>query len=222
MTIRFRLNTISTLVCLLSVSLWAQASPGDIAKQGLGDDVAPCSSCHGAHGQGNKAAGFPRLAGLGAPYLEAQLNDFASGARENAVMKPIANALSADQRRAMARYYSQLRAEPSQASTGQSKNPPDTGARLGEHGRWADDIPACVQCHGPAGVGVGEHFPALAGQPAAYLEGQLRAWRNGKRPGGPMGLMASIAAKLDESDIKPVAQYFAAQSPTSAKGVDHE
>lgn len=214
--------TLSALVWLLSVSPWVQASPSDIANQGLGENIAPCSSCHGAHGEGNAAAGFPRLAGLGAPYLEAQLDAFASGARENAVMQPIASALSTDQRSAMATYYSQLSAEGAQASKGQSDNPPDTGAELSEHGRWANDIPACVQCHGPAGVGVGEHFPALAGQPAAYLEGQLRAWRNGKRPGGPMGLMASIAAKLDESDIKPVAQYFAAQSPAPAKGLDHE
>ena len=34
--------------------------------------------------------------------------------------------------------------------------------------------------------------------------------------------MLPIAAKLDESDIKPVAQYFAAQSPAPAKGLDHE
>lgn len=37
-----------------------------IVKQGLGDQVPACSSCHEADGGGNAAAGFPRLAGIGA------------------------------------------------------------------------------------------------------------------------------------------------------------
>ena len=214
--------TLFVLACLLSVPVWAQSSPSDIAARGLENNIAPCSSCHGANGEGNTATGFPRLAGLGAPYLEAQLNAYASGARDNPVMKPIASALSEDQRGAMARYYSELSIEPTNPQASETTKGSEVGVALAERGRWADDIPACVQCHGPGGIGVGEHFPALAGQPSSYIENQLRAWRNGKRPGGPMGLMASIAAKLEESDITPVAEYFAAQPPKPANGDDHE
>ena len=198
----------------------AQPSGQTIANEGLGSDAAPCTSCHGADGGGNPAAGFPRLAGIGAPYLADQLDAFASGARDNAVMKPIAQALSDDQRRAVAEYYSGL-SVPEQDST-DTDDIPAAGVELAEHGRWSDGLPACVQCHGPAGVGVGERFPPLAGQSATYIENQLRAWRNGKRPGGPMGLMAGVAAKLEEADLAPVARYFAAQSPTTDEADEHE
>lgn len=200
-----------------------------IATQGLGDKVPACSSCHGADGGGNTAGGFPRLAGVGASYLEDQLNAVANGDRKSPVMMPIAKALSSDQRHALAAYYSQMPV-PDNASSSNEKKTGNADAReLAEHGRWANGIPACVQCHGPGGVGVGEHFPPLAGQPSGYLEDQLRAWRSGQRPGGPMGLMASVAAKLDDSDLGPISDYFAAlpanpkpQAATSDNGGDHE
>ena len=219
------LQAVITALFLLPVATHA-ASPdaASIAKQGLGDKVVACSSCHDADGGGNTAAGFPRLAGLDRTYLVDQLNAFASGQRANPVMMPIARAMSDEQRRAMADYYSQLPVPPAQSAGTDTGNIPAAGTALAEHGRWADGIPACVQCHGPAGVGVGEHFPPLAGQPAGYIEAQLRAWRTGKRPGGPMGLMASIASRLHDDDLAPVAAYFAAQTPATHKteGDEHE
>src|SRR5699024_10990142 len=68
----------------------------------------PCLTCHGANGEGNAAAGFPRLAGLSAAYQSKQLHDFASGERGNPIMAPIANALSDQQIEALARYYAGL------------------------------------------------------------------------------------------------------------------
>lgn len=47
---------------------------------------------------------FPRLAGMNADYLRKQFEDFTAGHRENAVMKPIASALSPGDRKAMADY----------------------------------------------------------------------------------------------------------------------
>lgn len=203
--------------------------PASIAKQGLGDNIPACSSCHGADGGGNAAGGFPRLAGVGASYLEEQLNAVATGDRKSPVMMPIAKALSKDQRHALAVYYSQMPV-PDGANAQNTSGESSDGAReLAEHGRWADGIPACVQCHGPGGVGVGEHFPPLAGQPSSYIEDQLRAWRTGERPGGPMGLMASVATKLDDRDLSPIADYFAAlpanpeqQAAAADNGGDHE
>lgn len=194
-----------------------------IANQGLGAAVAPCSSCHGPDGSGNRAAGFPRLAGVGARYLAEQLDAFASGARANPIMQPIAAALSRDQRHALADYYSEqaVPAADSQAGSG-GTHENTAGRELAEHGRWADGVPACVQCHGPGGTGVGEHFPPLAGQPAAYIENQLRAWRKDARPGGPMDLMGAIADRLQERDLAPVARYFAALPATIDPGGDHE
>lgn len=187
-----------------------------IVRQGNGKGAAPCMACHGNDGGGQVAAGNPRLAGLDAAYLQKQLEDFASGSRVSPVMKPTANALDADQRRALALYYSKLPTPRNQPVTA----PPSAdsiGAVLATRGDWSRDVPGCVQCHGPGGVGVGAHFPPLAGQPAAYIASQLKAWQNGSRHNDPLQLMRHLSAALSPSDIKAVASWFAAQ-PLPAEG----
>ena len=86
--------------------------------------------------------------------------------------------------------------------------PSDTGAWLATRGRWADQVPACAQCHGPGGSGVGAQFPPLAGLPAAYIAEQLQAWKAGSRPPGPLALMAGVAKKLSDAEISAVAAYY--------------
>jgi len=216
------LRTLATMVGCLAVASTAMADTSvqarHIATNGL-SDVAPCSSCHGADGMGNPAAGFPALAGLGQAYLRDQLDGFASGDRENAVMMPMAKALDHDQRAALAAYYSQMpvsTTEARMASAPIDTDERDAGAVLARHGRWDQQLPACEQCHGPGGVGVGDRFPRLAGQPAAYLSAQLHAWQNDTRPAGPMGLMGGVAKKLSDADIDAVAAYFAARAPAAS------
>jgi cytochrome c553 len=186
-----------------------------IALQGTANGVTACVGCHGANGEGNTAAGFPRLAGLSASYLADQLTAFASAQRQNAIMQPQAKLLSPDERVAVAQYFSQLPAPAGLPSADrQGIQPSDAGAWLATRGRWDVELPACVQCHGPAGVGVAPTFPPLAGQPAAYLASQLLAWKKGLRPPGPMGLMPAVAAKLSDADITAVAAYYAGEAPT--------
>ncbi|WP_225578347.1 c-type cytochrome [Rhodanobacter sp. 7MK24] len=185
----------------------AIAAQGD-AQRG----VPPCAGCHGAEGQGNGLAAFPRLAGLPARYLRQQLETLADGQRNSAVMSSIAKALSPDEVSALSAYYSEL---PVPASSPQrAGSDPAAAAELAEHGRADDRLPACVLCHGRRGVGIGDDFPPLAGQSATYIANQLEAWKAGARPAGPMGLMPRIAAKLSESDIRGVSAYFAAQPAT--------
>ncbi len=45
--------------------------------------VAACSGCHGPAGQGIVGAGFPKLAGQHATYIEAQLKAFRAAGRED-------------------------------------------------------------------------------------------------------------------------------------------
>ncbi|MFX1688316.1 c-type cytochrome [Paraburkholderia sp. A2RI-6] len=73
-----------------------------------------------------------------------------------------------------------------------------------------------MQCHGPGGAGVGAAFPPLAGQPAAYIEAQLNAWKNGKRPPGTLALMPAVASKLSDADMHAVALYYAQQPSPEA------
>ena len=205
------------------LSAACHADGASIAKNGVGAAQA-CQICHGAAGEGLAQAGFPRLAALGAPYLQRQLDAFADGTRVNAVMMPVAKALSVADRAAVSAYYAALPA-PTAPATAQpaasaptsavSSPPAGIGATLATRGRWADKLPACEQCHGPGGRGVGPNFPALAGQSASYLANQLAAWKTGARPPGPMGLMAVVAKKLSDAEVSAVADHFASL-PTGA------
>lgn len=206
--------------CLAAVgsSAWAAApDAAAIARSGNDNGAAPCATCHGADGGGQAAAGFPRLAGLNAAYLKRQLDDMASGSRESAVMKPMATALSEGERQALADYYGKMpippAAVPASPAAGNA-----LGERLALRGRWEQQVPGCVQCHGPHGVGAGEHFPPLAGQPAAYIANQLHEWKKGNRHNDPLDLMKHVASALDEDDIQAVSAWFAAQPATLAGG----
>lgn len=181
-----------------------------LATQGSATGVAACIGCHGAQGEGNAAAGFPRLAGTNAAYLSAQLAAFADGSRQNPVMQPLSKLLSPHERDAVSAYFASLPAPAGVVTAdGAPIAPADTGAWLATRGRWSQGLPACAQCHGPGGLGVGSAFPPLAGQPAAYIAGQLNGWKHGARPPGPMALMPMIAGKLSDADIDAVAAYYA-------------
>lgn len=151
--------------------------------------------------------GFPRLAGTGQAYLLAQLGAFAGGSRKNPIMQPIAQNLTSSERQAVALYFSQLPA-PFVASDPGQPSPSNPGAWLATRGRWADQVPACAQCHGPGGSGVGAQFPPLAGLPAAYIAEQLQGWKAGNRPPGPLALMSNIAKKLSDAEVSAVASYY--------------
>jgi cytochrome c553 len=205
----------------LLLSAACHADGAAIATQGVGT-AAACRTCHGAAGEGMAQAGFPRLAALGAPYLQRQLAAFADGSRVNEVMMPIARALSAADRADVSAYYAALPTPPAQAApaatasatsasgAGTRSMPASIGSILATRGRWTDTLPACDQCHGPGGRGVGPDFPPLAGQSADYLAKQLTSWQAGTRPPGPMGLMAVVARKLSADEVRAIADHYAA------------
>ncbi len=184
-----------------------------IAANGTPSGVPACANCHGGHGDGDAAAGIPRLGGLSVSYLEAQLSAFASGQRANPLMAPIARMLSASETAAVSGYYADLRG-PTLPKTAPSV--PGPGAALALDGRWSDGIPPCVSCHGPGGIGVGAAFPPIAGQPASYVGAQLEAWRQGQRPPGPLGLMEAVARRLTASDITALTAWVATLSGAAA------
>lgn len=187
-----------------------------LVANGNSNGVPACASCHGVNGEGNAAGGFPRLAGLGATYLESQLNHFADGTRKNVVMEHIAKQLAVDERKAVSAYFAGLPAAPAVALSDE-KLKEQTGAWLATRGRWDETLPACVQCHGPGGVGVGDAFPAIAGQSIDYIAAQLHAFKDGARIGGPMNLMGAVAQKLSDADIAAVSRHFGAASAAASK-----
>lgn len=208
------LSTVGRAVAAGVLALWAMTAAAadasiaqgkQIATRGTSAGVPPCTTCHGARGEGT--GDMPRLAGTGKAYLREQLDAFAAGTRQNPVMQPFAQKLSAPERAAAAAYFASLPAPVLARDV--VATPEQAGAWLATRGRWADGIPACAQCHGPGGSGVGEAFPPLAGQPAAYIAAQIKAEQAGTRPAGPLGLMPAIARKMSESDISAVSTYYA-------------
>lgn len=184
-------------------------SGASIARTGVpARSVPACVACHGAAGEGSTAQQAPRLAHQNADYLAAQLAAFASGARQSAVMAPVAKALDADQRRAAAAYFASLpvpAATPGTPATGGSGR----GAWLASHGDWAVKVPPCAACHGSKGQGVGAVVPPIAGQPAGYLNQQLANFRSGSRQGDALGLMRGVAQRLSTADLAAAAAYYA-------------
>ena len=66
---------------------------------------------------------------------------------------------------------------------------------------------ACALCHGQAGLSNLPNAPHLAGQPAIYVEEQLRSYRSGKRRHEVMNV---VAKPLSDTDIADLAAWFAA------------
>lgn len=204
----------STLLLLLG-NAYALDGKKIFNEGGSQPGAMPCVACHGADGLGLAAAGFPRLAGLPAEYVRKQLTDFSSSARSNPVMQPLAKALTEAEITAVSQAVAAMPfAAP--IALQRSEMPGNPAQKLALQGAWERQVPACVSCHGPAGVGVGDAFPPLAGQPAAYLAAQLTAWQTGTRRNDPNDLMGHIAKSLTPEEVQGVAHYFAAL-PLEAK-----
>ena len=219
-SLRLRLRLGVGAACLgLAVAAGAATPRGQqIADTSRGVGKPACISCHGPSGQGLADAGFPRLAGLPAAYLGRQLRSFDDGTRISPVMTPIAKGLSAADRLAVATYFASL---PVTEVVVRSAAPAATpaliaaGAAIAQNGKWSAYVPACAQCHGAQGFGVGDTFPQIAGQSATYIANQLQAWRRGTRKDDPMGLMHGIALRLSEPDVNAVAAYYASLPATA-------
>jgi len=172
-------------------------------------DAAPCEACHGARGEGMAAAHIPRLAGQSAEYLRKQLDDYARGARDNAVMSNFAKALSERQRIEFAARYAAMSAPYLPQSAPLGPKGMARGHQLAYQGDESKRAPACNGCHGPDGIGVAHAAPYLAGQSAQYLAAALKAFRRGTRKNDAGELMRSVVQHLDDADVAAVSGYFA-------------
>jgi cytochrome c553 len=184
---------------LLSGSAVAAAPP----------EAATCQACHGAHGEGMVDGAKPRLAGQSAHYLDKQLRDFASGARDNAIMSAIAKGLNDQTRAKLVAYYAALPVPTATEHTAPTPAQAQRGHQLAIEGAEDKRVQACNNCHGPDGSGVSLSAPALAGQLAPYLAAQLKSWQQGSRKNDAGNLMSPVAARLDDADIAAVTAYYA-------------
>jgi cytochrome c553 len=183
---------------------------GDAAAGAAKADV--CAACHGSNGIA-VAPTFPNLAGQSATYLYVQLRAFKDGARDNAVMQPLAKTLTDQDMRNLAAHFASL---PGKHAPQQSSR----GSILFHDGDAAQGIPPCQGCHGIDGRGprpdftstapqpAWSTFPVLAGQNAPYVLEQLKAYRDGTRVGTSNDkVMQGVARNLGAADMQALAEY---------------
>lgn len=206
------------VLLLATAAIYAAAIGGALAAEnGTKPDLAKaqqtvnqvCAACHGADGNSISAAN-PSLAGQPAQYITVQLMHFKSGVRDNAIMKGMAQTLSAEDMKALGVYFSEQKPrvlgakDPALAQAGQ---------KIYRGGNVASGLPACAACHSPTGSGMPARYPRLGGQYADYTYAQLKAFKAGERGMDKGGadlngkVMAQIAAKLSDAEMHAVAEY---------------
>jgi cytochrome c553 len=205
-----KMKNISLLVCLFlgfSVSAVEQGN----AENGKAKSIT-CAACHGA--DGNSAIPMnPKLAGQHAKYLAKQLTEFKLASqtggkegRNNAIMNGMSAALSEQDILDLAAYFSIQDATSSESS----QDAVVQGNKLYVGGDLKRGITACIACHGPKGNGTSlSGFPDISGQHSDYIASQLKAFRSGDRANSLNGMMADIAKRLTDEDIKVISNYVA-------------
>jgi cytochrome c553 len=189
------------IASFLTVTATAAMAAGDVSAGK--EKAAACAACHGADGN-SPTDMFPKIAGQGEGYLYKQLMEFKSGARENAVMASMVASLSEQDMADLAAYFSSQTTSPGAVS----EDSVEAGQKVFRAGNKQSGLPACMACHGPTGAGVpAAKWPALAGQHAAYIEAQLKAFKSGMRNNDTNSMMRDIATKMTDDEIKAVSAY---------------
>ena len=217
---------------MMSGAAWAEGVTVSVGggeklfKNGKGDAVPACVSCHGDTGMGNDAMGTPRLANQGYTYLVKQLDDFAANRRTDmtlGVMNGIAKGLSEQDKRNLAYYLHTLKVKPELSNlddvkaSGKPVGVRYEGETIAKYGVEAKGVSACLTCHQYNGRGAAPVYPMIGQQKYVYLVNQLTHWRDGSRANDPMGQMRAIAKNLSDADIQNVAAYLAL-APQSTEG----
>ena len=182
----------------------AQAAPAkpDLA-QGAARFAAVCAACHGADGNSGIPAN-PKLAQQHPEYLVKQLQEFKSGKRPSPIMQAFAAQLSEADMKNIAYWVGSQKAKPGFAK---DKELVTLGERIYRGGIVDRQIAACSGCHSPNGAGIPSQYPRLSGQHADYAVAQLVGFRDGGRRNSEQ--MTQIAAKLNDREIRAVADYIA-------------
>lgn len=165
--------------------------------------AAVCASCHGEGGNSGSADN-PRLAQQHPAYIVKQLQEFKSGKRPSPIMQGFAAQLSEADMKNIAEYIGTQKARTGFAS---DKELVSLGERIYRGGIADRQVAACAGCHSPNGAGIPAQYPRLSGQHAKYTAAQLVAFRDGARKNSAQ--MTQIAAKMNDREIRAVADYIA-------------
>jgi cytochrome c553 len=180
----------------------AMAAKPDLVK-GEATFTAVCAACHGADGNSGTPA-YPKLSQQHPEYLVKQLQEYKTGKRKNAIMQGFAATLSDADMKNVAYWATSKKAKPGFAK---EKDLVTLGERIYRGGIADRQIAACAGCHSPTGGGIPSQYPRLSGQHSEYTAAQLTYFRDGIRTNSLQ--MTQVAAKLNDKEIRAVADYIA-------------
>jgi cytochrome c553 len=193
-------------MALVYASAFAADAPPPAAKADpeRGKQIATtvCAACHGPDGNSTAPAN-PNLAGQHGAYIAAQLAAFKSGVRPSPIMQGMAAGLEPQDMQNLGAWF-QVQKPAGQMS--RDKVAMARAQKIWRAGIKQAGVPACAGCHGAAGHGIPAQYPRLAGQHADLSFGWLKAYAAGTRPHAVMG---PIASRLNDSDMKALAEYIA-------------
>jgi len=160
-----------------------------------------CAACHGEDGNSGNPQ-IPSIAGQPKLFLETQLVLFREELRKSDQMLPVVKGLKDAELVKLAEHFSKLPAKTMETGA------PD--AKLMKIGMERAKALRCGVCHLSDYRGQNQ-IPRLAGQREAYLEAEMRAYRDGKRSGGDT-IMAATLYGVSDADIKALAHYLSRSS----------
>ena len=180
----------------------------NVSAKTLAEQV--CSNCHGVDGNSISPA-FPRLAGQQPAYIVSQLTNFRSHQRLDPpgpeYMWGLSRHLTEAQIAGLGEYYSK-QAPHRASSSGVDPKLLAAGKDIFENGVPAENVIACMACHGPKGQGI-EAFPRLAFQHSDYILRQLDVFQNTQgRPGTPMDAVVHPLTSANKDAIAAYLQAF--------------
>jgi cytochrome c553 len=165
-----------------------------------------CAPCHGPDGNSTNPQ-IPSIAGQPKLFLENQLILFREELRKSDQMLPVVKGLKDAEITKLAEHFSKLPAKGMEAAAADPK--------LMKIGVEKAKALRCGVCHLSDFSGQSQ-IPRLAGQREAYLEAEMRAYRDGKRTGGDT-IMAAALYGVTDADVKALAHFLSrsnARSPS--------
>ena len=157
-----------------------------------------CAACHGPDGNSTNPQ-VPSIAGQPKLFIENQLILFREEIRKSDQMLPVVKGLKDAEIIKLAGHFSKLPAKGMETGAA-DKALMKTGLEKAKTLR-------CGICHVSDFSGQNQ-IPRLAGQREAYLEAEMRAYRDNKRTGGDTIMTAALYGVTD-ADIKALAHFLA-------------
>jgi len=197
--------TLSALLAVFTPGAQAQDAKSGDAQAGAKIN-AMCIGCHGIVGYRAsfpEVYSVPKIAGQGAQYIMAALEEYKKGGRKHPTMRAVAESLTEQNIADLAAYYSQLGMSGGETTDAAPAASAKVAALLEKGG--------CVACHGENfNKPIDPTYPKLAGQHADYLFAALKEYqtKNSARIGRDNAVMVGMAAPFSHAELKAIAKYI--------------